>query len=104
MPLSSQASAYSIDIFGSAVSADGPAAGGHACGCGCPGCSGQVQVVEGPSLGTVEPLGPQAYLNADERSGASPNRKPNYTIDRAGLQLTGYYQQADGTLTPQPGW
>ncbi len=42
-----------------------------------------------------------AYLNADERSGGSINGKESFTIDRAGLQLTGF--NAD-TMAPDAGW
>ena len=43
----------------------------------------------------------QSYLNADERAGASVNGKASFTIDRAGLQLTGFNAE---TLKPEPGW
>src|SRR5689334_14271242 len=42
-----------------------------------------------------------SYLNADERAGASVNGKESFTIDRAGLQLTGFDA---ATLQPAPGW
>jgi serralysin len=44
---------------------------------------------------------PLAYLNADERAAASYDGKPSYTIDRAGLQLTGFDA---ATMQPDPGW
>ena len=43
----------------------------------------------------------QSYLNADERAGANINGKESFTIDRAGLQLTGFVPE---TMQPQPGW
>jgi len=46
--------------------------------------------------------GPFAYyLNAEERSGVGPNGKPSYSIDRAGLQMTGFDPI---TMKPYPGW
>ncbi len=42
-----------------------------------------------------------SYLNADERAGANINGKDSFTIDRAGLQLTGFNPE---TLRPEPGW
>ena len=42
-----------------------------------------------------------SYLNADERAGASINGKESFTIDRAGLQLTGFNAT---TMLPEPGW
>ena len=51
---------------------------------------------------TVVDDGPgMAYLNADQRAGASINGKESFTIDRAGLQLTGFVPE---TMQPQPGW
>jgi serralysin len=41
------------------------------------------------------------YLNSDERSGAVVAGKVSYTIDRAGLQLTGFDPV---TQQPAPGW
>jgi serralysin len=49
-------------------------------------------------------LGPQAYLNADQREGATVGGKASFSIDRAGLQLTGFNTSPDGSLTPQAGW
>jgi len=43
----------------------------------------------------------QSYLNADQRLGTVVNGKESFTIDRAGLQLTGF--NAD-TMAPAPGW
>lgn len=43
----------------------------------------------------------QSYLNADARAGATVNGKESFTIDRAGLQLTGFDAQ---TMAPAPGW
>src|SRR5678816_2675995 len=42
-----------------------------------------------------------SYLNGDERAGANINGKESFTIDRAGLQLTGFDPE---TLQPAPGW
>ncbi|MBW8816045.1 MAG: M10 family metallopeptidase C-terminal domain-containing protein [Caulobacterales bacterium] len=48
------------------------------------------------------PEDPLAYLNADQRADAPPiNGKPSFTIDRAGLQMTGFDAK---TLAPDPGW
>ncbi|MBU1375317.1 MAG: M10 family metallopeptidase C-terminal domain-containing protein [Alphaproteobacteria bacterium] len=43
----------------------------------------------------------QSYLNADARAGTTVNGKESFTIDRAGLQLTGFDPQ---TMAPAPGW
>jgi serralysin len=43
----------------------------------------------------------QSYLNADARAGATVNGKESFTIDRAGLQLTGFDAQ---TMAPAAGW
>ncbi|WP_293355488.1 M10 family metallopeptidase C-terminal domain-containing protein [Phenylobacterium sp.] len=43
----------------------------------------------------------QSYLNADQRAGTVVNGKESFTIDRAGLQLTGFDEQ---TMAPAPGW
>jgi serralysin len=64
-------------------------------GCNCPVCMGLATVVE-----TGEPFG-QSYLNADERAGATVNGKISFTIDRAGLQMTGFNAT---TMEPAPGW
>src|SRR4051812_35228910 len=56
------------------------------------------------SAADSEPFGPQAFLNADQREGIAANGKTSFTIDRAGLQLTGFNTATDGSLTPQPGW
>lgn len=65
--------------------------------CACPMCSAQVQ-----TSSYVEDGGQTvAYLNADERAGVTSNGKVSYTIDRAGLQLTGFDPD---TLKPYPGW
>lgn len=42
-----------------------------------------------------------SYLNADERLGANVNGKESFTIDRAGLQLTGFDAS---TMAPAAGW
>src|SRR5436190_4108845 len=76
----------------------GAALGGHGAGCGCPVCSGQVRVVEPVSSGDGPTV---SYLNADERAGANINGKESFTIDRAGLQMTGFVPE---TMQPQPGW
>jgi serralysin len=64
-------------------------------GCSCPLCTGVATVVE-----TGEPFG-QSYLNADERAGTTVNGKVSFTIDRAGLQMTGFDPV---TMEPYPGW
>jgi len=43
----------------------------------------------------------QSYLNADQRLGTTVNGKESFTIDRAGLQLTGFNA---ATMAPAPGW
>ncbi|HEY8573758.1 M10 family metallopeptidase C-terminal domain-containing protein [Phenylobacterium sp.] len=92
-------SAYTEAYSDLAVRTYDDTSGAHPGGCGCPVCSGQVQVVEDPS---VYPE-PQAYLNADQREGAFISGKTSFTVERAALQLTGYNQTATG-MTPQPGW
>jgi serralysin len=42
-----------------------------------------------------------SYLNADQRAGVVVNGKESFTIDRAGLQLTGFDPD---TMTPYAGW
>src|SRR5687768_14472636 len=64
-------------------------------GCSCPLCTGVATVAE-----TGEAFG-QSYLNADERAGATVNGKVSFTIDRAGLQMTGFDPV---TMEPYPGW
>lgn len=63
--------------------------------CTCALCTGSSVVAE---AGGVEI---QGYLNADQRTGATDNGKVSYTIDRAGLQLTGFDAI---TMEPAPGW
>src|SRR3982751_2467 len=91
MPIETTVTALEIDSGASAL-------GGHGAGCGCPVCSGQGRVVEAASTGDGQI---QSYLNADERAGANVNGKESFTIDRAGLQLTGFDAQ---TMQPSPGW
>jgi serralysin len=49
-------------------------------------------------------VGPQAYLNGDERLGANVNGKASFTIDRAAVQLTGFSTDFSGDLIPARGW
>lgn len=63
--------------------------------CNCPLCTGAVTVSE------ADGATGQSYLNADQRAGAVVNGKESFTIDRAGLQLTGFDAQ---TMAPAPGW
>ncbi|HEY0649789.1 MAG TPA: M10 family metallopeptidase C-terminal domain-containing protein, partial [Phenylobacterium sp.] len=63
--------------------------------CSCPLCTGSATVIE-----TGESFG-QSYLNADERSSAVVNGKQSFSIDRAGLQMTGFDPI---TMEPYPGW
>jgi len=63
--------------------------------CNCPLCTGQAVVSEG------EPTSGLSYLNADQRAGTVVNGKESFTIDRAGLQLTGFDA---ATMAPAPGW
>jgi serralysin len=55
----------------------------------------------------ADPQAP-AFLNADERGAGSVAGKPNFSIDRAALQMTGFTEvtRDDGTifLQPAPGW
>ncbi|MBL8771919.1 MAG: M10 family metallopeptidase C-terminal domain-containing protein [Phenylobacterium sp.] len=67
-----------------------------AAGCGCPVCAGQAVVLDDGVAAT-----PLAYLNADERSGTTVNGKQSFSIDRAGLQMTGFNP---ATMEPYPGW
>ena len=68
---------------------------GSVSGCSCPMCTGSVTIVE-----TGESFG-QSYLNADERSLSVVNGKQSFSIDRAGLQMTGFDPV---TMEPYPGW
>lgn len=63
--------------------------------CSCPLCAGLAVVSE------TDVADGQSYLNADARAGAVVNGKESYTIDRAGLQLTGFDPT---TMAPAPGW
>lgn len=64
--------------------------------CGCPVCAGQAVVVDdGAALTGL------SYLNADERASTSVNGKQSFSIDRAGLQMTGFDPV---TMAPYPGW
>lgn len=63
--------------------------------CACPLCTGMATVSDG-----ADATG-QSYLNADARAGTTVNGKESFTIDRAGLQLTGFDAQ---TMAPAPGW
>ena len=67
--------------------------------CSCPACcgGGSLRIIDAGETG----LGPQAYLNADERAVGTVNGKASFSIDRAGLQLTGF---DPGTMAPAPGW
>lgn len=64
--------------------------------CCCPLCTGAVREVAVDG-GEITPL---AYLNSDERVGIATNGKASFTIDRAGLQLTGFNPD---TFAPAPG-
>jgi serralysin len=63
--------------------------------CNCPLCTGAVTVSD------TEAVTGQSYLNADARAGATVNGKESFTIDRAGLQMTGFDPV---TMAPAPGW
>ncbi|WP_293677519.1 M10 family metallopeptidase C-terminal domain-containing protein [uncultured Phenylobacterium sp.] len=65
--------------------------------CACAVCRGQVTVIEDGGI----PDATASYLNAAERLGASVNGKQSFTIDRAGLQMTGFDPD---TMEPAPGW
>jgi len=64
-------------------------------GCSCPLCTGQATVSDDAGATGL------SYLNADQRDGATVNGKESFTIDRAGLQLTGFDAN---TMQPAPGW
>jgi serralysin len=49
-------------------------------------------------------VAPLAFLNGDERAGATVNGKASFTIDRAALQLTGFHTDVFGNLVPERGW
>ncbi|WP_421936996.1 M57 family metalloprotease [Phenylobacterium sp.] len=85
---SSPASLTDTDLAVRAFAADGA-------GCACPLCAGLADVVEtgAPIFGS--------YLNADERAGTTVNGKPSFSIERAGLQMTGFDPV---TMQPYPGW
>ncbi|MBX3485267.1 MAG: M10 family metallopeptidase C-terminal domain-containing protein [Phenylobacterium sp.] len=59
---------------------------------------GQVVTLDAVALTGGDPV---AYLNADERAGATVNGKQSFTIDRAGLQMTGF---DPATMAPYAGW
>lgn len=63
--------------------------------CSCPLCTGLAVVSE------TDVADGLSYLNADARAGAVVNGKESYTIDRAGLQLTGF---DPATMAAYPGW
>ena len=87
-----------IDPGPESLSDSGPNArvfAAEAGGCNCPVCMGLATVVE-----TGEAFG-QSYLNADQRAGATVNGKQSFTIDRAGLQMTGFDPV---TMEPYAGW
>lgn len=67
--------------------------------CGCPMCSGGGNIEL--RLQDVADTGPQGYLNADERAVGTVNGKASFSIERAGLQLTGFNPD---TMAPAPGW
>lgn len=96
MPLdsASDAAPATPDIFAQGVR---PFGGEAPLGCACPVCRGGVTVIEnGGADGAF-----QGYLNADQRSGAVVNGKQSFSIDRAGLQMTGFDPD---TMQPYPGW
>ncbi|MFZ5717923.1 MAG: M10 family metallopeptidase C-terminal domain-containing protein [Pseudomonadota bacterium] len=68
---------------------------GGGTGCACPVCTGAVSVSEG------DVVSGQAYLNADQRASGAVEGKPSFSIDRAGLQMTGFNPS---TMEPYPGW
>lgn len=100
MPTDAAASAaFDTDTGVSALLGQRAFPGQDAAPCSCPLCSGtgRVQIIDQGSFDT----GPQAYLNADERAIGTVNGKASYSIDRAGLQLTGFNPD---TMAPAPGW
>jgi serralysin len=56
---------------------------------------------QGQALTVIDDGVGLSYLNADDRDVASINGKPSFTIDRAGLQMTGFDAV---TMAPAPGW
>ncbi|HET6969697.1 MAG TPA: M10 family metallopeptidase C-terminal domain-containing protein, partial [Phenylobacterium sp.] len=93
-------SGLAADLISRPFSVDDLPVSMHPPGCGCPLCTGAVTVHETVTTAPT-PDDPLAYLNADQRAGATVNDKPSYTIDRAGLQLTGFNAT---TMAPDPGW
>ncbi|MFN9848553.1 MAG: hypothetical protein ACK56C_09295, partial [Alphaproteobacteria bacterium] len=67
--------------------------------CQCPLCSGAADSQDAGSDG--DGGAPPGYLNADDRAAATVNGKASFSIDRAGLQLTGFNPD---TMAPAPGW
>lgn len=59
--------------------------------CACPVCSGAAVVVDNAGDGGFQP---QAYANADERTGTAANGKNHLTIDQAAFQI----------VRGDPGW
>jgi len=82
------------DMAGAVLSQRPFAATDGAGPCGCPLCTGAASVSDDIAFG-------QSYLNADERAGTTVNGKQSFTIDRAGLQMTGFDPV---TFAPAPGW
>lgn len=64
--------------------------------CQCPLCCGAVNIRADDAGGVA-----QGYLNADDRAVSTVNGKASFSIDRAGLQLTGFNPD---TMAPAPGW
>ncbi|WP_308238081.1 M10 family metallopeptidase C-terminal domain-containing protein [Phenylobacterium sp. J367] len=59
-------------------------------------------------LVSADPASPPGLVNADQRGEGMIGGKPNFSIDRAALQMTGFdeVRQPDGTIVLQaaPGW
>lgn len=81
MPVEVFASELDLGLATGAHVALDPSWDGLGLRCGCPMCSGQAVTLDAV-------VAAQAFLNADERSGASPNGKPSLTVDQAGKWLT----------------
>lgn len=96
MDPTNEAAPSEFDAYASGVR---PFAGEAPLGCGCALCQGAVTVAEGDIGATGNGL--LGYLNADQRAGAVVNGKESFTIDRAGLQMTGFDPD---TMKPYPGW
>ncbi|WP_374470802.1 M57 family metalloprotease [Phenylobacterium sp.] len=86
MPILAEDARAELDDAGHAAVQDTDALTGLRCQ--CPVCLGQATVTGEPAAAAGgETLGPQAYLNADQRDGYASNGKQSYSIDEAAWQI-----------------